>query len=131
MDVTMRAQAAVDKVDYPRGNGEPEAFAASALRQDKSVDAENRAVHVDQRAAAVARVDGSVSLNVGDRFGGVGLAGERADHAHSDGILQAFGTADGEDELSHMRALRADEGKSRQFGLVNLEQREIRLLMLA
>ena len=101
------------------------------MRQNESVDAEHGAVHIHQRATAVAGIDGCVGLNVGERLGGIGLAGERADHAHGDGILQAFGTADGEDELSDVRALRADERKSRQVGLVDFEEREIGFLVLA
>ena len=46
-------------------------------------------------------------------------------------ILQTFGTADGEDELANVRPLRADERKSRQIGLVDLEQGEIGFLVLA
>ena len=69
MYVPVHAQAAVDEIDDARGNGETQAFTASALRQDKGVDAENRAVHIHERASAVAGVDGRVGLNVGERLG--------------------------------------------------------------
>ena len=130
MHVSVLAQAVVDEIDHARGNGEAQAFAASALRKNESVDAENRAVHIDQRASAVAGIDGSIGLQVSERLGGIGLAGECADHAHGDRILQPFGTADGEHELPDMRAL-AEQRKGRQIGLVNFEQREIGVFMLA
>ena len=105
MHVTVFAQAVVNEIDDAGGNGEAQAFAASAFGRMKVLIPSDRSVHIDQRATAVAGVDGSVGLNVGERFGGIGLAGDGADHAHGDGVLQALGTADGEDELSDARTL--------------------------
>ena len=82
------------------GDGEAQAFAASALRKDESVDAHHRAVHIDQRTAAIAGVDRGIGLNVGKRLVRIGLARDGADYAHGDGILQALGAANGEDELT-------------------------------
>ena len=62
------AQAVIDKIDDARWYGEAEAFTASALGKNKSVDADDRAVHIDQRASAIARVDGGVGLDVGHCF---------------------------------------------------------------
>ena len=91
----------------------------------------HRAVHIDQRASAVAGIDGSVGLQVGERLGGIGLAGERTDHAHGDRILQTFRTADGEHELADAGALRADQRKRGQIGFIDFEQGEIGFLVLA
>jgi hypothetical protein len=114
----------VDEIDYTRGDGEAEAFAAAALRKNKGVDADDRSVHIDQRAAAVAGVDGSVGLDVGERLARIGLASHGADHSHGDRILEAFGTADGEDELANTRAL-GKQGKRGKVFFVDLEQGEV------
>ena len=90
MDVPVIAQAVVNEIDDARRNGEAQTFTASALRQNKSVDPENRAIHIHQRASAVAGIDGSIGLKIRQRLGGVGLPRERADHAHGDGILQTL-----------------------------------------
>src|SRR5579864_1187971 len=102
MYVPVFAQAAIDKINHPRRNGEAQTFTASALRQDEGVDAEDGTIHIHQRASAVAGIDGSVGLQIGERLRGIRLAGERADDSHRHGILQTFWTADGEYELPHM-----------------------------
>src|SRR5208282_2405750 len=84
MNVPVLAQAVVDEIDDARGNGEAQAFTASALRKNEGVDPEDRAIHIDQRASAVAGIDGGVSLQVGERLGRIGLTRERADYTHSD-----------------------------------------------
>ncbi len=101
------------------------------MRQNESVDADDRAVHVDERASAVAGVDGSVGLKISERLGRIGLAGQRADYTHGDGILQSFGAADGEDELTDAGSLLADERERGEIGLVNFEQSEIGVFVLA
>ena len=62
---------------------------------------------------------------------GIGLASERAYHAHGDRILQTFGTADGEYELAYMRTLLAEKRQGWQIGLIDLEQCEIGFFVLA
>ena len=56
------------------GMAKPKTFAASALGKNEGVDTHDVAVHIDQRASAVAGVDGRIGLNVGERLGGIGLA---------------------------------------------------------
>ena len=47
------------------GNGEADADAAARTREDRRVDADEPAVHVDQRAARIAGVDGRIGLDEG------------------------------------------------------------------
>ena len=75
MHVPVFAQAVIDEIHDAGGDGEAQAFAAAARREDESVDANDRAIHIDERSAAVAGVDGRVGLDVGqwlsrDRAGG-------------------------------------------------------------
>ena len=62
---------------------------------------------------------------------GIGLAGDGAYHSHGDRILQALGTADGEDQLSDAGTLLRKQGQSGKVFLVDLEQSEIGFLMNA
>ena len=52
-----------------RGDGEADADRAARLREDHRVDAGEPAVHVDQRAAGVAGIDGGVGLQEHLRLG--------------------------------------------------------------
>jgi hypothetical protein len=124
------AQAVINEINNARGNGEAQTFTASSLRQNESVNPENEAVHIDQRASAVAGINRSVGLQINERLGGIRLAGERADHPHGDRILQTFRTADGEDELAYAGSLLAEKGESRQIGIINFQQCEISFLVL-
>jgi hypothetical protein len=132
MHVPVLAQAVVNEIDDARRNGEAQAFTASALRKNEGVDPEHGAVHIDQRASAVAGIDGSIGLQVGERLGR-DRAGERVRSTTPmvTEFCKTFGTADGEHELADAGTLRADERKRGQIGLVNFEQGEIGFFMLA
>ena len=71
-----------------------------ALRsQNGGVDADDRAVRIQQRAAAVAGVDGGVGLDQAFQlrvFLGLQASVERADDARSQGSFESEGVADGE-----------------------------------
>ncbi len=129
MNVTVLAQAVIDEIHDAGGDGEAQSFAAAALRKDESVDAENRSIHIDQRSAAVAGVDGSIGLDVGERLVGIGLASDGANHPHGDRVLQALGTADGEDELTHAGTQLREQGQRGKILLIDLEQGEISLFV--
>ena len=56
-------QVVVDLDDGVGGHGEAHALIAARLGEDGGVDADDLAVHVQQRAAGVAGVDGRVGLD--------------------------------------------------------------------
>ena len=66
---------------------EADALVASRLREDQRVDANDFALGVEQRSAAVAGIDGRVGLDVDHRRVGLELARHRTHHAHRDGVL--------------------------------------------
>jgi hypothetical protein len=70
-------------------------------------------------------------LKVGESFGGIGLAGERAHHAHGNGILQTFRTTDSENELAYMGPLQGEKRQCGQIGLVDFEKSKIGFRVLA
>src|SRR5271157_1414145 len=131
MHVTFGANLVVDVAHDVAGNGEAESFIAARLRQDESIDADDAAVDIHQRPAAVAWIDGSVRLDEDGGIVGIDLPRCRADHAHRDGVLQSQRAAEGEDDLSLSQLVGVGELKRRQAGHVNLQHREIGLAVKA
>src|ERR1700691_5229306 len=111
MHVAILAQALVDEIHDPRGDGEAQAFTATTLGKNECIEAEDRSIHIDEGSAAVAGVDGSIGLDVGERLVGIGLASDGTDHSHGDGVLQALGAADGENELAYAGTLLREQGE--------------------
>ena len=91
-------EVVVDRDDGIRGHGESDALVAGGLRIDGGVDADDFAVHVEQRAAGVAGIDGCVGLDeVLELAGDAGLDGAvfGGDNAGGDGLREGEGAADG------------------------------------
>src|SRR4051812_49368523 len=100
MHVAVSLELLVDGLDDIAGNGESDTLAAARLREDERVDADQAALHVNQRAAAVAGIDGGVGLDIGERAVLADLARGGADHAHRDGVLQAERAAERENNVA-------------------------------
>jgi hypothetical protein len=122
-----RAQLLEHVADDVARRRETDAFAATRLRQDERVDADDRPVGVDQRAAAVARIDRCVRLHVDHRVIGFDLPRHRAHDAERDAAFQAEGTAEGEYELPLRERLGIAETQRRQALAFDFEHREIGL----
>ena len=56
-------QAVHDVAREVGGDGEADALEAAAAAEDRGVEADQAALHVDERAARVARVDGRIGLD--------------------------------------------------------------------
>ena len=87
------------------GNREADAFVAAAGAGDGRVDADHFAAQVEQRAAAVAGIDGGVGLQEVLILHAVVAqlqvaAALGADDAVGDGVAQAEGAADGQHEVA-------------------------------
>src|SRR5262249_58449745 len=52
-----------DAARHVHGDGEADADIAAAAREDRGIDPDQLAVQVDERAAGIARIDGSVGLD--------------------------------------------------------------------
>ena len=80
-------QALHDRPGHVGGDGEADALVAAGAREDRGVDADQLAVHVDQRAARVAGVDRRVGLDevlvVGDAHVGAALGRDDAHRSPS------------------------------------------------
>src|SRR5205814_299302 len=85
-----------------------EADSDAALRAiDHGVDPDGRAVRIEQRPAAVPRIDGRVGLDhvlVGCRFA-ADRAAHRAHYAGGQSAFEAEGVADGDDFLTHYKGV--------------------------
>ncbi len=109
--------------------GEAEALVAARLRQDQGVDADDVSVHVDQRASAVARIDGRVGLDVDHRIVGLELSRDGADDAEAHRAVQPHRAAEGEHQLTRTDLLRVGEVERRQPLLRHLDDGEIGLVV--
>ena len=109
--------------DVARGS-EADAFVPAGLGDDGGVDPDHATTGVDQRATAVARVDGGVGLDdLADEHvvGALNNPTQGAHNAHGQGALEAEGVADGDDELAHPQALRRAQGNRMEQPLGDLD----------
>ena len=104
-----------DDPDHRRGDGEADADAAARTREDGRVDADEPAFHVDEGSARIAGIDGGVRLDEGleIRHSDIG-AGKRRNDARGNGLPDAEGIADGEDEVPDGEVVMVREGQRRQ-----------------
>jgi hypothetical protein len=127
-DIPARHAAARAQLREDRGRAadrDGEADAARA-RADGRIDADDVAVGVDQRAAAVAEIDRGVGLNVVVEAAVEELASEEADHADRHCVLVAERVADRADPLTHAERRRIAERRNRQTGLaVDFDHRDV------
>ena len=107
----------------------PLLLGAGRLR-DRRVDPDDLALHVEQRAAGVARVDRGVGLDGVDVGLVVGLAGrhravERADDAGGDRGVEAERRADGDHLVADDDVGGAAQGERVEVGAVDLDDGEV------
>jgi hypothetical protein len=123
------AELVDDRAHDVAGGGEPDAFAASALGEDEGIDAHDLPFRVEEGAAAVARIDGRIRLDVDHPSVGLDLPCHRAHHAERHRAVQAERAAEGDDDLALPQGLRVAEGKEGEAGLHDLQEREVALLV--
>src|SRR5208283_208954 len=131
MNVPLGADLVIDVADDIAWNGEAQAFITARLRQDERIDADHVTIDIHQRPAAVARIDGSVRLDVDRGTIGIDLPRCRADYSHGNGVLQSQRAAEGEDDLSLFELIGIGELERRQASHVNLQYREVVLAVEA
>ncbi len=100
MDVPNGLQLSKDAARQVARDREPDSFASAGLGQDERVDAHDPAIGVDQRASAIARVDGRVGLDIADRIIRFELASDRAHDPETHRILKSQGIPQREYQLS-------------------------------
>ena len=110
-------------------DGKPDAL---AVGDDGRVDAHHLAVQVQQRSAAVARVDGGVGLDEIVIGTGADDAALGADDAGRNGLLQAEGTADGHHPFADLQVRGAAQAGHGQVALgLDLDQGQVGLRIAA
>lgn len=107
-------------------DGEADAERAAGARVDGSIDADQVALAIDQRAAGVARIDGGIGLD--EVLEGVDAkvrTAEGGDDAHGHRLADAERVADGEHDIADAQAVHLAEGDGRQFLGLDLQDGEI------
>ena len=84
-------------------NGEADADRAARLRENRRIDADQAAFHIDQGAAGIARIDRGVGLDEEAVIGNADFgARHRRDDALRHGLADAEGVADGQREVADL-----------------------------
>ena len=115
------------------GNGEADALRAARAREDRGVDADQPAGHIDQRAARITRVDRSIGLDEELIVGDADLrARQSRDDAVRHGLTDAERIADGEHDVAHLERVGIGEIQHRKLLVRVLEAQhgEIAALVL-
>ena len=123
----------VDRDHGVRRHGEADALVAGRLRVDGRVDADYFAVHVQQRAAGVAGIDGRVGLDeVLELAARAGLDGAvlGGDDAGGHGLRQRKRAADGFNPVAHLRVVGVAQLHGGQGGVgIDLDHGQIGCLV--
>src|ERR1022692_3914618 len=105
-DFAVLDDVVVDLRRHVDGQGEADALVSAVARGDGGIDADELAADVQQRAAAIAGVDGGVGLQeMRKRHGRVHIALLGADDARRDGGLIAERRTDGNGPIAHLHGV--------------------------
>ena len=115
-----------------RRHGEADADRAAGRRDDRRVHADHLPVHVEQRSARIAAIDGGVGLEEIVIGPGIDVALGGGDDADGDAAAEAERIADRHHPVAdpHLAGIAEGDGVQRLLGL-DLEQREIGLGVMA
>src|ERR1700733_922668 len=98
-------------------------------REDRGVDADHVAVHVESRTAGIALVDGGVDLDVIVVRPGADVASTRGNDSGRHGATETEGIADSDHPIADARRLVGEFHVREVLLAVNLDQRQIGLLV--
>ena len=136
-DITVVDEVGDDFLDLDGGNGEAHALIAGSGNLG-GVDADDLAVHIDQRTAGIAGIDGGVGLDIAHGAGGFGVFGvddsvHAGDNAQRDraGELSAAGIADGHDIVAQHKLAAVAQLALGKSCRVDFEHGEVRLHVVA
>ena len=114
-------QVVIDADNGVGGHREADSSVGSGFGVDGRIHADDFAGHVEQRAAGVAGVDGSIGLDEVLVLTAPGIDGAvlRRDDSGGDGLRKCKRAADGNDPVAHLRAVGIAElyGGQRMVGL--------------
>src|SRR5689334_4704154 len=127
MHMSFTPDLVVDSLHEIAGDRESEAFAATGLGQDKSIDADHASVRVNQRSAAVTGIDGRVGLNISHEVVGMELACCGADNSHTDRALQAQRVSESHHQLALAEPLGVAQRQVRQTSLFDSQYGDVDL----
>ena len=117
MDGILAAFGSIDEHAHGvGGNGETDAQRSAVTRIDRGVDAQQLAVHRQQRAAGIAGIDGGVGLDEFVEFGNTfRAAAHGGDDAVGDGLPDAERIADRQHQIADLRLVAVLQFQHRQF----------------
>jgi hypothetical protein len=125
-DVVVHAHGSIDR------QCKSDALRSAVLRRDHGVDADHFAADVQQRTAAVARIDGGVGLNKALELRPDLFPARRAHNSGRHRLLQAEGRADRHGPVAHLDSIGvADRHRRQRRPGIDLDDRNIALAVRA
>ena len=125
-DFSMGDQFGQNLPDSGRGDSEAKADADASRTDDGAIDTNYASLEIEQRAAGITRIDGSVSLDVA--FERVRLrtsSAECADDAMRHGMAQTEWVAYRDHIVADMKASRIPDRQLRETAGIDLDDRDI------
>ena len=111
-------------------HGEADADRAARGRQDRGIDADHLAIHVEQRATGIAAIDGGVGLDEIVIGALTDVTTTRRDDAGGDGATKTEGVTNGDHPVANTNLAVIGEIDVGEFaGFLDLEDREIGLVV--
>ena len=121
-------QLSADPLGQVDGDGEADALVAAGVGRNGRVDADDLAVEIHQRAAAVAGIDGRVGLDEILAVGDADAASLGADDAGRDGAFQSEGLAEGQHPIADFDLVAvAQPGGGQRAGAVDADDGQVGL----
>ena len=128
-DVALVLELGDDELRGGGGNVEADADRAARRREDRGVHADHIAVHVERRTAGIALVDRRVDLDVVVIGPGADIAAARRNDSGRHGAAETERIADGNHPIADARRLIGELHVGEVLLAVDLDQREVGLLV--
>ena len=125
-DMSVGDQFLADPASDMCGNCKTNSVVASALSGDCRIDADHFASQIQQRPAAVARIDGGIRLQEIGALSNPAAAALCTDDAGCDRRLQPERAPDGQHPVAHLNRLTVAHAKRRQIRGINPHDGQIR-----
>ena len=113
--------------DHLDRDGETDPVRSSRARENHGVHTDQLAIHIDQRAAGIARIDRRVGLDEGGKISLADIgASQRRHNAGGHGLADTEGVADRQDKITDLDIAAHVKGQDRQ-GFIGLNPQDCQI----
>lgn len=125
-DAAMAADCGIDDLAGIIGrDSKADPFSTAAACIDRGIDADDAAIDIDERAAGITGINGSVGLDKEVKVGDIdGIAGDRGDDAIGYGLSESKGVAEGEHDIADLHGVGIAEACGFEGGIGGIEPQD-------